>query len=310
MTRFPGHPEAGNTTAAESPPARPRARPRSRTPRIALSIAAALALVGLGVGAANLDNQHLPGVASTPTATSAATHDGDPHRSSNPLYAVSWSPAELDCSATPQPAPPVPNPELADHLRQIVACLVDQHRPAVEAVGLTLTVPTIAVYSTDVRSACGLVTRDFPAFYCSADETIYVRYDSDDDPDGYGRSAWGYWIVMTHEFGHHLQQRAGIFDEYTQQRTTAGDDELAALSRRLELQATCFSGAFFKAAGPSISFGDAQADEAMDFYRRSSQHAADTHGSAETAASWFDTGYRSQNLGDCNTWDAPVDQVS
>lgn len=285
-------------------------RSRVRTPRVALIIAACLAVIGLGVGATNLTDQHLSGVASTPTATPAATHDHAPHPSSNPLYAVNWSTAELDCSATPRPAPPVPNPDLADHLRQIVTCLVEQHRPAVEAVGLTLTVPTIAAYSTDVRSACGLVTRDFPAFYCSADETIYVRYDSDEDPDGYGRSAWGYWIVMTHEFGHHLQQRAGIFDEYTEQRATATEDELAALSRRLELQATCFSGAFFQAAGPSIGFSDAQADEAMDFYRRSSQHAGDTHGSAETAASWFDRGYRSRSLGDCDTWDAPIEQVS
>ncbi|NLT29574.1 MAG: hypothetical protein GXX86_03825, partial [Propionibacterium sp.] len=244
-----------------------------------------------------------------PTPT---TEPDGPARTHSPLYRVGWQPGDLDCPHTPRPAPPLPNPELAGHLREIVDCLVAAHRPAVESVGLSLTVPKVATFSTDVHTPCGLVSaRAFPAFYCSGNETIYVRLDSDEDPHGYGRSAMGYWIVMSHEFGHHLQQRAGIFDEYIELRARASGPELAELSRRLELQANCFSGAFLGGSGDNLGF-PAHHRETLDFYRYISgrDSGAASHGNRQSAAAWFDAGYRSRSFEQCVTWEAPADRVA
>ncbi|MGJ3509436.1 neutral zinc metallopeptidase [Enemella sp. A6] len=324
MTRFPGHPEIEERTRAESRPVRSR---RPLLPRLALTLAIALGVLGLMVGIGTLtgtgdgprDTDTAADPGSTPTPTPSPTPDGQeagdrrgPARSTSPIYRITWDPGAVDCPDTPRPAPPLPNPDLAGHLREIVDCLVRTHRPMMEQADLTLTVPGVATFSTDVETPCGVISaRNFPAFYCSSDETIYVRLDSDEDPNGYARSPMGYWIVMSHEFGHHLQQRAGIFDEYVELRAAASGPELAALSRRLELQANCFSGVFLGAGGDNLGFGPHHG-EAVDFYRyiASRETVAATHGSPHSLVSWFDTGYRSRSFAQCVTWDAPGDRVA
>ncbi|NLT31398.1 MAG: hypothetical protein GXX86_13270, partial [Propionibacterium sp.] len=208
MARFPGHPDHDPAAPTQAGSTRTR---RRWVPRVALLAAVALGVVALLVGVGTLTGPAPepgagasggPSPADPPAPDTESPAASGPARTDSALYRVSWEAGAVDCPDTPRPAPPLPNPELADHLREIVDCLVGTHRPMLESVGLTLTVPAVATFSTDVHTPCGVVAaRDFPAFYCSGNETIYVRLDSDEDPNGYARSAMGYWIVMSHEFG-------------------------------------------------------------------------------------------------------------
>src|SRR5207244_1994613 len=86
------------------------------------------------------------------------------------------------------------------------------------------------------------------AFYCPQNHTIYMPYDTL-QTDQYGAHPGVYLAVLAHEYGHHVQALSGVFDAYWEQRYDAGADTETGLelSRRLELQAQCFSGMFLAA---------------------------------------------------------------
>ncbi len=57
--------------------------------------------------------------------------------------------------------------------------------------------------------------------------------------------------MVAHEYGHYVQELSGVIGAYYKQLSTVGVNSSAGLllSRRLELQAQCFSGMFFASAG-------------------------------------------------------------
>jgi uncharacterized protein len=98
---------------------------------------------------------------------------------------------------------------------------------------------------TIAPTACGTPADDHAAFYCPADDTMYVaqRFAADvyngvvqglpGQRAGFGRAAGDFAVayVVAHEYGHNLQQELGIFDN----RQTASAEPY-------ELQADCLAG--------------------------------------------------------------------
>ena len=96
-----------------------------------------------------------------------------------------------------------------------------------------------------VLTACGEPADDNAAFYCPADDTIYVAqrfaaalYEGvvaglPGESAGYGRAAGDFAVayVLAHEYAHNLQQELGIFN-----------NTRAESAKPFELQADCFSG--------------------------------------------------------------------
>jgi predicted metalloprotease len=96
-----------------------------------------------------------------------------------------------------------------------------------------------------VLSGCGEPAGDRSAFYCAADDTIYVaqRFAADlyrgvaeglpGESAGYGRAAGDFAVayVLAHEYAHNLQHELGVFD-----------NSVTAAARPFELQADCMSG--------------------------------------------------------------------
>jgi predicted metalloprotease len=96
-------------------------------------------------------------------------------------------------------------------------------------------------------TGCGERADDRAAFYCPADDTIYVAqvFASDlyrgvlrglpGESSGYGRAAGDFAVayVVAHEYAHNLQQELGVFDN-TQTPN----------ARPFELQADCMAGAW------------------------------------------------------------------
>jgi len=94
-------------------------------------------------------------------------------------------------------------------------------------------------------TACGIPADDAAAFYCPADDTIYVaqRFASDlfsgvarglpGERAGYGRAAGDFAVayVLAHEYAHNLQQELGLFD-----------NGIGSSAKPYELQADCMAG--------------------------------------------------------------------
>jgi predicted metalloprotease len=96
-----------------------------------------------------------------------------------------------------------------------------------------------------VLTGCGVPADDRAAFYCPADDTIYVaqRFAADlyaglveglpGESAGYGRAVGDFAVayVLAHEYAHNLQQELGIFD-----------NRVTESAKPFELQADCMAG--------------------------------------------------------------------
>ncbi|MVA75183.1 hypothetical protein GC722_03935 [Auraticoccus sp. F435] len=233
----------------------------------------------------------------------------------NRLYAVVAPPASLGCPAPALRPPPVPDEELQAHAEDVVGCLVQALAPLLAEQGLELTAPAVATFDDDLRTPCGLLAvADYPAYYCSTDATIYLNARTDDTAFNYARLERGYWLVLAHEVGHHLQHTAGIFPLYSEAWDDAEEDERLELTRRLELQATCFAGVQLNLLAGTLQL-PADTDEQLTAYARENNDEVTgtrDHGDADSTESWllagFDRGWGS--FGYCRTWSAEDADVS
>jgi predicted metalloprotease len=159
-----------------------------------------------------------------------------------------------------------------------------------------------------VLSACGEPAHDRSAFYCPADDTIYVaqQFAADlyrgvaqglpGESAGYGRAAGDFAVayVLAHEYAHNLQHELGIFD-----------NRVSASARPFELQADCFAGNWAHSVYEQglLEPGDLQeaTDAALalgDFDVGNAQH----HGTPEERREALLTGFRSGDPSQCGRY--------
>ncbi len=228
------------------------------------------------------------------------------------LYNVAFARSSARCPALTERRPPLPDAALAAYLQQIANCLTELNAPALEQQGIALDPPRVSGFAISVNTACGTLTRY--AFYCPEDRTIYVDTRSDDTRRFYGGMRLGYFAVISHEYGHHLQLAGGITQGYAARLETADNEQRLELSRRSELQAGCFSGVAYGALWSSIDADTADRQEMADYFDRQSDEVTreGTHGSARTMKAWFDRGLGTDrsSYSRCNTWAATPDQVA
>jgi len=222
------------------------------------------------------------------------------------LYNVVFKAGAQACANIAIYTPPIPDPQLKSYARKIVDCLVTVNAPRLAGVGITLRTPKVALYRGRTTTPCGPTGP--PSYYCSVNQTIYLDQTADDARSGYYQADKGYWFLLSHEFGHHLQQAGGIFASYTEDTANAGADQDLELSRRLELQATCFGAVFLNATYGSLRLTPADYDQYVRFLTTAGDETnrLPDHGSAVNNKAWFDRGYFGpwSSYGDCNTWTA------
>lgn len=227
------------------------------------------------------------------------------------LYNVMFGANTGRCDGLTVRAPAIPDDELVAHLQQISDCLYTLNAPALAAEQITLTRPKVAGFEVQARTACGTHSRY--AFYCPEDQTIYVDLRSDEGPVFYGNSRYGYLTLISHEFGHHLQLVGGVTRDYADQLERADPRQREELSRRFELQATCFSGVFYGAVWESVGGGQATYDEIGGYFDTHNDDLTGegTHGSARAMRTWFAAGFNHDwnAYQRCNTWTAAAESV-
>ncbi|WP_127794371.1 neutral zinc metallopeptidase [Agromyces sp. LHK192] len=195
-------------------------------------------------------------------------------------------------------------------------------------IGVTYRSPQDLILFTDqVSTGCGQATSATGPFYCPPDETIYLDVTFFDELESrYGASggSLSQMYVVAHEWGHHVQQVAGILE-------AAQDGQTGPTSNavRVELQADCFAGAWVANAAQTRDdqgvpllleptrqeIADALSAAAAvgdDRIQQAAQGQVNphtfTHGTSEQRQRWFTVGYE-QGPAACDTFRAGAGEL-
>jgi predicted metalloprotease len=177
----------------------------------------------------------------------------------------------------------------------------------------------VVLFRDAINSACGFAQAATGPFYCPSDRKVYLDLgffrELSERFGAPGDFAQAY--VITHEFGHHVQNLLGL-TERVQQDPRPG---ASSASVALELQADCFSGLWghaasqqgrFQAGRVELEPGDAEealraaasiGDDRLQ--RMSSGRVAPerfTHGSSAQRMEWFRRGLESGDPERCDTF--------
>lgn len=179
--------------------------------------------------------------------------------------------------------------------------------------------PQLIIVDGSTSSACGTASNATGPFYCPPEETVYIDptfFDVLEQQFGDEAGPLAQLYVLAHEYGHHVQQIAGIMDANPDNGTGPESNGV-----RTELQADCFAGAWIggmteQKDEDGIPFlqppTEEQIRDALDAAatvgddRIQSQSGrvnpeSWTHGSSEQRQRWFANGYQG-GVGRCDTF--------
>jgi len=182
--------------------------------------------------------------------------------------------------------------------------------------GMPFEPPQRVFWSEPGRGPCGSYpSPGTAAFYCPENNTMYVGLRHIVETAA-GEPVSHYAVyarVIAHEYGHHVQERAGILPYGHQQMSVSDPAVRAEISRRIELQAQCLAGLFLGAERRTLPMTRAQYAAMMNDVRGRGDDRRPPeerhHGTARNYAGWVAKGYRGSAVSACNTWTIPAAEV-
>jgi predicted metalloprotease len=173
----------------------------------------------------------------------------------------------------------------------------------------------LVLFRDSIDSACGMAQSASGPFYCPGDEKVYIDlsfYDELRQRFGVpGEFAEAY--VLAHEIGHHIQKLTGIESKVhaAQERNPGAANQLSV---KLELQADCFAGVWGHSTDERKLLDPNEVQEGLnaaaavgdDRLQRMSGGQVNpetfTHGSSQQRMDWFQKGFTTGDLSQCNTF--------
>ncbi|WP_137814332.1 neutral zinc metallopeptidase, partial [Gandjariella thermophila] len=252
-----------------------------------------------------------PATAAPPTATAPAGPRKVLATGDNPLFAGQLGLPAVTCDLPRWRSDPA---SAQAFFEAALTCLNQAWQPVLRAANLPFEQPALSFPAgRNWHSACGTTTSDqAAAFYCSADNTIYMPFDGL-QTDQIGAHPGVYLAVFAHEYGHFIQGTSGVLDAAHEQMYDVDADSPAGLqiSRRIELQADCFDGMFWAAATGRGAVNRTMYDEAIQDQRgRGDDNGVQTrrdHGNGAHVQGWTVQGAQYNRTAQCNTWTAAED---
>ena len=208
---------------------------------------------------------------------------------------------------------------MADFVSVVLADTEDTWNAIFRASGKSYTEPTLVLFSGAVNSACGYAQAAMGPFYCPGDGKVYIdlAFYQDLKKQMHAPGDFAQAYVIAHEVGHHVQNLLGISNKMQAMRRQVSKTEYNRLSVMLELQADCFAGVWAHNADRTrqvVEPGDI--DDALN---AASQIGDDrlqqqsrgyvtpdsfTHGSSTQRVRWFQRGYQTGKVANCDTFNA------
>ncbi len=186
-------------------------------------------------------------------------------------------------------------------------------------VGEAFAPPTLVLFKGATQSACGGASAASGPFYCPSDKQVYLDTDffvvMQRQLGANGDFAQAY--VVAHEVAHAVQDQLGILGQANQIRSQSSEARSNAISVRIELQADCFAGIW--AAKARDKFGSLEPGDIAEAMNAAKQIGDDTlqrnagqtvrpdaftHGTAAQRQGWFQRGYDSGDLNQCDSLSA------
>ena len=213
-----------------------------------------------------------------------------------------------------------PTDEMGQFVATVLAETEDVWNGIFQAEGQTYREPSLVMFSDQVRSACGFASSASGPFYCPADQKVYIDlafYDQLARQFGAaGDFAQAY--VLAHEVGHHVQNLIGVLPRFNEMRQRMNQTEANEMSSRVELQADCFAGIWghFTAQKGLLEEGDIE--EALNAAKQIGDDTLQkktqgyvvpetfNHGTSAQRMTWFDRGFKSGKLSECDTFNNPI----
>lgn len=231
----------------------------------------------------------------------------------NKLYSVSLAePVRCDLGEiTPAGAS---DAELKRYFENQMACSMRVWAPALAETGTYKAYrPTVTIYGRQITTPCGEFTYA-NAFYCGANQQLYLSREMAGLQLFNRRGALE--ILMAHEYSHHVQGRIAVWGAMGQFYSNESNlSERNELKRRSELQADCFAGMYARSVAVSRGYGDRDAANLVDALAGLADDVNNIpeskweHGTAKARRAWTTQGLKGSDIGRCNTWTAPSNQV-
>jgi predicted metalloprotease len=210
--------------------------------------------------------------------------------------------------------------EMTQFVSTVLAETEDVWNGIFQAEGLDYTEPTLVLFSRQVRSACGYASAASGPFYCPGDRKVYIDLSFYDQLarqfEAAGDFAQAY--VLAHEVGHHVQNLIGVLPKFNEMRQQMSQVEANQMSTRVELQADCFAGIWGHFTDQKGLLEQGDLEEALNaatqigddtLQRRTQGYVVPesfNHGTSEQRATWFNRGFQSGKLSDCDTFNNPI----
>lgn len=178
--------------------------------------------------------------------------------------------------------------------------------------------PRLVLFDGYTQSQCGPAQSAMGPFYCPLDKRIYLdtSFFRDMKQRFGGGGDFAYAYVISHEFGHHIENLLGILPKVQRAQAQADSrSEANALSVRVELMADCLAGVWANNANRQTKFleeGDIEKAVASaqaigdDRMQRATRGYvvpdSFTHGSSAQRTQWLLKGLQSGSVDACNTF--------
>ena len=194
----------------------------------------------------------------------------------------------------------------------VLNCLLKAWPRQVSMAGGQFVAPRLIAFTGPVQTPCS--GNSPSSFYCRTNRTIYM--DAATDLKNYrqypGDPVAIAWVradmsdTVAHEFGHHIQNMTGILEAETNLEYELSGDKSLEMSRRTEIQATCFGNVFLGANKGSYKFTGLLKKELDYLHSHQGDEYGDRrdHGSRAIIPRWANAGFATRNPGSCNTYSA------